>query len=390
MPDHQSIYCDYNATTPAAPEVRAAMEPYWAGTYGNPSSLHQAGKAAAKVLKQARKEIARFFEIAREHEIVFTSGGTESNNTAIRSALRTTGKRRIVTTSVEHSSIRNLAQQLIKEGYEICELPVDSDGRLDQDALKDSLTSETAVVSIMLANNETGILFPAEEIGKAVKSEGILFHVDAVQAAGKYPLFLKNFPADFVSVSAHKFYGPKGTGFLYVKDGTPFHPLIAGGGQERGRRAGTENLPGIAGMAAACALAASDFQAEMSRLAALRDGFEARILKEIPGSAVNGFGMPRIPNTVNFRFEEVEAETLLIAMDEQGVYASSGSACLSGAPEPSHVLKAMGFSDEEAGSAVRFSFGRYSTENEVRAAGERLIQAVTKIRKIRETIGRKS
>jgi cysteine desulfurase len=383
------VYCDYNATTPVAPEVRSAMEPFLTGSFANPSSLHQAGKESAKAIRQARRAIAKFFQIEEEHEILFTSGGTESNNTAVRSALRTTGKKRIVTTSVEHSSIRKLAQQLIKEGYEIHELPVDSEGRLDLEILKDSLTEDTALVSVMLANNETGVLFPAAEIGKIARAAGILFHVDAVQAAGKFPLFIKSLGADFVSVSAHKFYGPKGTGFLYVRKDTPFYPLIMGGGQERGRRAGTENCAGIAGMAAACELAASDFQGEMSRQAALRDSFESRVLREIPGVEVSGAGAPRIPNTSNLRFPGMDGESLLIALDENGIFASNGSACLSGSPEPSHVLKAMGFSDEEASSAIRFSFGRYTTEEEMRKVMTVLTQTVERMRKFRETLSRR-
>lgn len=387
--ENQPIYCDYNATTPAAREVLSAMEPFLNTRFANPSSLHQAGKDAAKALRLARKQIAKFFQIEEDHEILFTSGGTESNNTAIRSALRTTGKRRIVTTSVEHSSIRKLCHQLVKEGYEIHELPVDSEGKLDLEVLKDSLTEDTAVLSIMLANNETGVLFPVEEIGKIARTAGILFHIDAVQAAGKYPLALKAIFADFVSVSAHKFYGPKGTGFLYIRKDTPFYPLIMGGGQERGRRAGTENAAGIVGMAAACELVASDFQGEMSRLAALRDGFEMRVMKEISGVEISGSGARRIPNTSNLRFPGMDGEALLIALDEKGIYASNGSACLSGSPEPSHVLQAMGFSDEEASSAIRFSFGRYTTQDEVNRIVSILAQTVERMRKFRETLSRK-
>lgn len=383
MPLNSFLYFDYNATTPVAPEVRQAMEPFWSTIYGNPSSLHGMGKEAAKALKHARKQIAHFFQAAYEQEIIFTSGGTESNNEAIRAAFRLTGKKKLVTTAVEHSSIRKFAHQLAEEGYEIQEIPVDSDGRLDLEALRDALTPDTAIVSVMMANNETGILFPIEEIGKIVKTCGILFHVDAVQAAGKFPICLKNLPIDFLSVSAHKFYGPKGIGILYVRKDVSFYPLIMGGGQERGRRAGTENLPGAVGMGAACDLVTGDFQHEMARLAELRDQFEIRLVKEIPGVEVTGFGLPRIPNTTHARFSALDAETLLMALDQKGICASSGSACLSGAAEPSHVLKAMGFSDEESKSGLRFSFGRYSTQEEMNQLLKILSQEVERIRQIR-------
>lgn len=383
MPENPVLYFDYNATTPCAPEVRQAMEPFWAQVYGNPSSLHAMGKEAAKAMKQARKQIAQFFQAEYEQEILFTSGGTESNNEAIRAAFHLTGKKKLVTTAVEHSSIRKFAHQLIEEGYTVQEIPVDPDGRLDLDALRDSLTSDTAIVSIMMANNETGILFPIEEIARIVKTCGILFHVDAVQAAGKFPICLKNSQIDFLSVSAHKFYGPKGIGILYARKDAPFYPLIMGGSQERGRRAGTENLPGVIGMAAACNLVAGDFQPEMGRLAGLRDKFEMLLTKTIPGATVTGYSAPRIPNTSHVLFSGLDSETLLMSLDQKGVCASSGSACLSGAPEPSHVLKAMGFSDEEAKSGVRFSFGRFTKEEEITQLVQILAQEVERIRLVR-------
>ncbi len=363
MTEPQTLYFDYNATTPLAPEAKAAMEPFWGA--GNPSSLHSLGREAARALKQARREIADFFKARDEREIIFTSGGTESNNTAIRSALRSSGKRRIVTTSVEHSSIRKFGQTLVREGYEFVEIPVTAEGGLDLQSYKAELTPATAVVSIMLANNETGILFPVEQLGRMARERGIFFHVDAVQAAGKYPADFNALGADFVSVSAHKFYGPRGIGALYARKETPFYPLVFGGSQERGRRAGTESTALAAGMAAACKLAASDFQQETSRLASLRASFERRVTEEIPGIEITGAASERIPNTSHVRFPGIDGEALLIELDRRGVCASSGSACLSGAPEPSHVLKAMGFSDEEASSAVRFSFGRYTTPVEI-------------------------
>lgn len=383
MAQNPYLYFDYNATTPVLEEVRQAMEPFWSEVFANPSSLHSAGKEAAKALKLARRQTAAFFQAAYEQEIIFTSGGTESNNQAIRAALRLSGKKKIVTSAVEHSSIRKFVYQLRDEGYQVEEVPVDAEGRLDFEVLRDALTEDTAVVSIMMANNETGVLFPVEEIARIVKTCGIFFHVDAVQAAGKFPIALKNSQIDFLSVSAHKIYGPKGVGVLYVRKDSPVYPLIMGGGQERGRRAGTENLPGAVGMAEACRIVGADLQSEMMRLVSLRDSFEKLAAKEIPGIEISGLGSPRIPNTSHLRFAGLDAETLLMALDQRGICASSGSACLSGASDPSHVLKAMGCSDEDAKSGLRFSFGRPTRIEEINELVKILAREVERIRQVR-------
>jgi cysteine desulfurase len=313
---------------------------------------------------------------ADEREIIFTSCGSESNNAAILSALATAPeKRRIVTSAVEHSSIRKLCRFLAKKGYDVVEVGVSAQGFLLIDELRRVLDDKTAIVSLMLANNETGALFPIDEIGALVKERGALFHVDAVQAVGKYLLNVKQSPVDFLSLSAHKLYGPKGVGALYVRQGTPFQPFLMGGGQERGRRAGTENVAGIVGLGAACELALSDLPKEIERLKKLRASFEETLCSQFH-AVVNGDLTRRLPTTSNLRFPGMDAEAFMMALDQRGVCVSSGSACMSGSPEPSHVLKAMGLTDEEANSSLRFSFGRFTTEHD--------IQDVVKI--IRETL----
>jgi len=377
------IYLDYNATTPVPPEVFEAMEPFWRELYGNPSSIHQGGERVARQLRRSRREVASLLGAHEESEIVFTSGGTESNNAALRSAVsQGTGKRRIVTTAVEHSSILKTARALREEGIEMITLPVSREGELDQERLRESLTEDTALVSVMMANNETGVIFPIEEIGQVIREKGILFHVDAVQGVGKVSFSLARLPIDFLSLSAHKFGGPKGSGALYIRKGTPFRPLLFGGSQERGRRAGTENVPAIAGLGAACQRLQRVFLEETEKVRELRDDFEDSVLVRIPGVAVNGNRLNRLPNTSNLAFEGVDAEALLILLDQEGICASSGSACLSGAPEPSHVLKAMGLSDREAKSSVRFSFGPENTSEEVGKVLELLERFVNRLREI--------
>ena len=372
-------YFDYNATTPLDPEVFEAMKPFFTDQFGNPSSLHQLGQVPARAVREARRRVALLLG-AEESEIFFTSGGTESNNTALRSALALSGKKEIVASSVEHSSVLKLCRELADEGYRVREIGVDSEGRLDLEALENSLTNETAVVSLMLANNETGVLFPVEEAGKIIAGRGIFFHVDAVQAAGKFPLQMKESSIDFLSVSAHKLYGPKGTGALYIRKGTALKPLMWGGSQERGRRAGTENVPGIAGFGAASEKARRELAAEISRLRKLRDGFEEAVLTEIPGTRINGGGTERLANTSNLRFDRMEAEILLLALDEKGICVSAGSACMSGAHEPSHVLKAMGLSEDEANASLRFSFGRFTAAADVRHLIQVLRETVLQLR----------
>lgn len=379
----RDIYFDHNATTPVLPEVLEAMEPFWQELYGNPSSVHTVGTRAARALREARREAARLLGLQDETEIVFTSGGTESNNTAFRSALATQkGRRRVVTTAVEHSSILKLTRALQEEGIEIVWVPVARDGALNRGKLREAITDDTALVSVMMANNETGILFPVEEIAREVRSRGVLFHTDAVQAIGKLPAALKNSSFDFLSLSAHKLGGPKGAGVLYVKKGSPFRSLIWGGSQERGRRAGTENVPGIVGLGAALRRLQKVFEEENQKVRRLRDDFEEKVLGRIPGVRVNGNSQGRLPNTSHLTFEGVDSEALLILLDQEGVYASSGSACFSGSPEPSHVLKAMGFSDREVKSSVRFSFGPRNTSEEVDRAVNLLQDLASRLREI--------
>ena len=379
----RNIYLDHNATTPLADEAREAMAPFEKEWFGNPSSLHKAGVHAAREIRRARHEVASLLGARQDSEIVFTSGGTESNNAAFRSALFTSrGRRRIVTSAVEHSSILKLARALEEEGIEASYLAVDRDGHLEREKLLDTFTSDTALVSLMAANNETGVIFPVDELGAEVRSRGILFHVDAVQAVGKVPFNLKESPIDFLSLSAHKFGGPKGIGALYVRDGVPFRPLIFGGAQEKGRRAGTENVPGIIGLGAACRYLQKQMTEEADRVRRVRDAFENEILRKIPRTFVNGDPAQRVPNTTNLTFDGVDAEALLILLDEEGIYASSGSACLSGSREPSHVLRAMGLPKERARNSVRFSFGRGNTLDQAEETVGVLIQQVARLREI--------
>ena len=367
----KNYYFDYNATTPVAESVLQAMLPYFREHYGNPSSLHSRGRGAAKAVREARKSVAAIIGAQDEKEVIFTGCGTESNNTAIRSALAAyPEKRQVITSAVEHSSIRKLARQLQKEGYEIREIGVSAQGFLNIDELRRYLSADTAVVSLMLANNETGVLFPIEEIGRFVKERGALFHVDAVQAAGKHRLNVSQSSIDYMSLSAHKLYGPKGVGALYVREGVPFQPIFCGGAQERGRRAGTENVAGVVGFGEACKLALSDLNEEILRLKSLRRLFEESLCEGLGGAVVNGDLTRRIPTTSNLRFPGMDGEALMMALDQRGICASSGSACLSGSSEPSHVLKAMGLTDEEANASLRFSFGRFKTEEDIRGAVE--------------------
>lgn len=357
-------YFDYNATAPIAPSVLKAMMPFLTDHYGNPSSVHEMGQIAAKAVKDARKKAALLIGASDDSEIIFTSGATESTNAAIRSALAVNKNRKeIITSAVEHSSVRKLCYQLAKEGYKIHEIGVDASGHLDIAAFDEALCDKTAVVSLMMANNETGVFFPVEALAARIKEKGAFFHVDGVQAIGKCLIDLKRTSIDFFSLSAHKFYGPKGVGALYVRKGVPFHPLISGGSQERGRRAGTENLPGIVGLGAACDLILESLENEILRLKSLQQLFETEIKKKIPGIFITAEHSLRLVNTSHIRFQGIEAETLLMALDQKGIYASSGSACMSGAQDLSHVLKAMGFSDDEAKSSVRFSFGLQTTES---------------------------
>lgn len=359
------VYLDNNATTKVAEEVFGEMAPYFCELYGNPSSMHSFGGKCEKKIKQARERVASLIG-AEPDEIVFTSCGTESDNAAIWGTLNSYPKKRhIITTRVEHPAVKNPFEYLSKHGYRVNFLPVDKEGRLNLDDLDRVLTPDTAVVSIMWANNETGVIFPVEEAAKLAKSRGIAFHTDAVQTVGKIPIDMKKSAVDLLSLSGHKLHGPKGIGALYIRRGTRFSPFIIGGHQESGRRGGTENVASIIGLGKACELAAHYMEDENTRVKALRDKLENGILGRIPNVYVNGDRINRLPNTTSLSFEYIEGEAILLLLNEYGICASSGSACTSGSLEPSHVLRAMGVPFTCAHGSIRFSLSRYNTEEEI-------------------------
>jgi cysteine desulfurase len=361
----KTVYLDNNATTRVAPEVVEEMLPYFSEHYGNPSSMHSFGGNLGLKVREARARIAALLG-ARPEEILLTSGGTESDATAIHAALAASPqKRHIVTTRVEHPAIKNLFEQYGKHGYRVTFIPVDREGRLDTDELFASLTEDTAVVSMMWANNETGVLFPVDAVAAELNSRGIVFHTDAVQAVGKVPLDLARTGVDLLSLSGHKLHGPKGIGALYIRKGTKFKPLLVGGHQEHGRRAGTENVPGIVGLGKACELAAGNLADIGTRVRGLRDRLENALLEAVPQCMVNGDRPNRLPNTTSIAFEYVEGEAILLMMNEFGIAASSGSACTSGSLEPSHVLRAMGIPFTAAHGSIRFSLSHYTTAEEI-------------------------
>ncbi|MGK7915511.1 MAG: cysteine desulfurase NifS [Prochloraceae cyanobacterium] len=359
------IYLDNNATTRVDEEVLAAMLPYLSQYYGNPSSMHSFGGQVSKAVKTARKQVASLLG-ADISEIVFTSCGTEGDNAAIRAALLAQpNKRHIVTTEVEHPAVLNLCKQLEKQGYTVTYLSVNGQGQLDLDEVQASLTGNTALVSVMYANNETGVVFPIEQIGQMAKEYGALFHVDAVQAVGKIPLNMKTSTIDLLVLSGHKIHGPKGMGALYVRRGTKFRPLLVGGHQERGRRGGTENVAGIVALGKAAELAQQHLAHNVEQEKRLRDRLERGILETIADTVVNGHPTERLPNTTNIGFKYIEGEAILLLLDRYGICASSGSACTSGSLEPSHVLRAMGLPYSVLHGSIRFSLSRYTTEAEV-------------------------
>lgn len=382
MSQQKLYYFDNNATTRVAPEVIDAMLPFLRDLWGNASSAYQFGQQVKKHLDDARAKLAALIN-ADPKEIVFTSCGTESNNTAIHSALATSpGKRHVITTSVEHSANIKYGEFLQRRGYEVTYLPVESDGSLDLHVLDQSIRPDTAVVSVMWANNETGIIFPIEEIAAICRSRGVLFHTDAVQTPGKIKLDVKSTGVDFLSLSAHKLHAPKGIGMLYVKKKAKFQPFVIGGHQERGRRGGTENVPYIIGFGRAAELAMSTLDEENTRVRALRDRLENTILKTIPNTFRNGSKEPRLPNTANLAFDFVEAEAILMLLDQLGICASSGSACTTGAVDPSHVLTAMNVSPMRARGSVRFSLGLDNTDAEVDHLLEHLPGIIARLRSI--------
>jgi cysteine desulfurase len=358
------VYLDNNATTQPAPEAVAEMLTYLTEWYGNPSSVHRFGQRARQAIDEARGRIAGLIGCG-ETEILFTGGGTETVNTAVRGLLAARAPRKkIVTTTVEHSATRELCQQLIKEGAEVVQVPVDRGGRIDLDALRAAVADDVALVSIMWANNETGVLFPVGEIAAICKAQRVPYHCDGTQAVGKVPVDVAAMGIDAMSFASHKFHGPKGVGGLFVRRGLRLRPLILGGPQERGRRGGTENVPGIAGMGAAAEMARRSL-AEMQRVAALRDRLERAVLTEIPDTHLIGASGPRLPNTTNIGFARLEAEAILLLLSEQGVCASAGAACSSGSLEPSPVLRAMQIDDKIAHGAIRFSLSRYTTDADI-------------------------
>ena len=376
------IYLDNNATTAVAPEVLDAMMPYLRDWYGNPSSMYSFAGSAHKAVAKAREQVAALLGASPE-EIVFTSCGTESDSTAILGAFEAQPeKRHFITSRVEHSAIIAMGQFLERKGFRVTYLDVDEKGQLDLEQLDKAMTPETGIVSLMYANNETGTIFPIAEAAAMIKAHGIPFHVDAVQAVGKIPLDLSVLPLDYLAMSGHKLHAPKGVGVLYARRGAPFRPFLRGGHQESGRRAGTENVPYIVGLGAACELAARHIQDENTRVKALRDKLEAGLLATIPNARVNGNPANRLPNTTNISFKYVEGEAILLLLDQEGICASSGSACTSGSLEPSHVLRSMGVPFTYAHGSVRLSLSRYTTEAEIDRALEVFPRVIGRLREI--------
>jgi len=361
----KTVYVDNNATTRVAPEVFEAMTPFLTELYGNPSSMYSFAGQVGRHLSDARQHVAGLLNAAPE-EIIFTSCGTESDSTAIRAAIESQpDKRHIMTSRVEHPAVKNLFEHLARQGWQVSYVPVDAKGRLDMDYFHDHLRDDTALVSLMWANNETGVLFPVEEIAAELNARGVLFHTDAIQAVGKIPMDVQKVGVDMLALSGHKLHAPKGIGALYVRKGTKFAPFIIGGHQEHGRRGGTENVASIVGLGRACQLAGENLAEENQRVKALRDKLEQGLLEQVPLAAVNGDASRRLPNTTSIGFEYVEGEAILLMMDQYGICASSGSACTSGSLEPSHVLRAMGVPFTSAHGSIRFSLSIYNSEEEM-------------------------
>jgi len=376
------IYMDNNATTRVAPEVVQAMTPYLTEYYGNPSSMYTFGGQVGAAVHTAREQVGALIG-AQPEEILFTSCGTESDNTAIRSALRVNpGKRHVITTRVEHPAVLSLCKVLEKEGYVVTYLSVDSRGWIDLDELRHAIREDTAVVSIMYANNETGTIFPVEEAGAIVKERGVLYHVDAVQAVGKIPLDMRKSHIDMLALSGHKLHAPKGVGALYIRRGIPFRAFLVGGHQEKNRRGGTEAVPSLVGLGRAAELAREHIHIENTQVRALRDKLERGLLSAAPDARLNGHPLHRLPNTANISFEYVEGEAILLLLNQFNICASSGSACTSGSLEPSHVLRAMGVPYTAAHGSVRFSLSRYNTEDEVDFVLEKLPPVIHRLREI--------
>ena len=384
------IYLDHNATTPPAPAVVDVMLRVMRDAWGNASSIHHFGQQAKAAIDEARGQVADLIG-ADPSEVVFTGGGTESDNAAIRGAaeaVEPTGRRHLVTTAIEHEAVLNTVKALGRRGWRVTLVPVDRTGVVAAEAVAEAITDDTALVSVMHANNEIGTLQPLESIVEAAHARGALVHTDAVQTAGKIPVDVRRLGVDLLSLSAHKFYGPKGVGALWIRRGVRLLPFVTGGKQERGRRAGTENVAAIAGLGVAAELARRELAGAMPRLEALRDRLEAGVLAAVPGTERNGAASPRVPNTSNLSFERVESESLLIGLDLEGVAVSSGSACSSGTLEPSHVLKAMGLPHARTLGSVRFSLGAANTEADVDRVVAVLPGLVDKLRSLTGSLRR--
>ncbi len=377
------IYLDNNATTKVDPAVVDVMIPYFTEKFGNPSSIHKFADGVAKGLKKARKQIQELIGCEHDSEIIFTSCGTESDSTAILSALKAQpNKKEIITTTVEHPAVLTLCEHLEKDGYTVHRLPVDKAGRLNLDSYKNMLSENVAIVSVMWANNETGTIFPVEKMAEMANEAGVMFHTDAVQAVGKIPMMLKDTKIDMLSVSGHKLHAPKGIGVLYLRRGTRFRPLLRGGHQERGRRAGTENAASIVGLGKACELALEHIEFENTQVKAMRDRLERGIIEQVPHSFITGDLDNRLPNTTDIAFEYIEGEAILMLLNKAGIAASSGSACTSGSLEPSHVMRAMDIPYTAAHGTIRFSFSRYNTMSEVDEVLKVVPQIVATLRKL--------
>ncbi len=386
----QTIYFDNNATTRVADEVFEVMQPYFCELYGNPSSMHTFGGQVGVRVREAREQVAALLG-CHPGEVIFTSCGTESDSTAILGTLAAVPHRRkVITTRVEHPAVLTVCRDLENRGYHVIELGVDKQGRLDLDELESLLDDDTAIVTVMAANNETGTIFPIERIAEMVTERGITFHTDAVQIVGKVPLNLSETPIHLLSLSGHKLHAAKGVGVLYVRKGTRIAPFLLGGHQEGGRRAGTENVPGIVGLGKACELAARYMDDENTRVKALRDKLESAILAGCPDSRINGDPENRLPNTTNISFEYIEGEAILLMLDRFGICASSGSACTSGSLEPSHVLRAMGVPFTAAHGSIRYSLSRYNTEDEVDFTIEKMPQIIERLRELSPFVGQVS
>lgn len=373
------IYFDNNATTRVAPPVFEEMVPYLTEFYGNPSSAYGFGRRVKEAVEDARARVAKILGCDPK-QVIFTSCGTESDNAALLSALQITGQRHVVTSTVEHSAIKNQCEHLERLGYAVTHVPVSREGLIDPDEVIKAIRPDTAIVSLMWANNETGVLFPIEEISKKCAEKNILFHTDAVQVVGKIPIRLEDSAIDFLSLSGHKLHAPKGVGVLYARKRAKVLPYVIGGGQEKGKRGGTENVASIVGLGKAAEMAAEHLEKERAGVKKLRDRFEKTVLETIPGTVVNGHLEQRLPNTTNISFDDVEAEALLLALDRRGICASAGSACTTGSIEPSHVLRAMQVEHRRALSSLRFSFSIYNTEAEADIVLPFLRQTVLELR----------